>query len=126
MVAIVGTMISRRDAAQRLDIPLDMAQRHGIPGFISEEALAALEQDPPPWLVQSRANRASGGRPVWVTLKCDICGHSESVRPKKWWPRFSYLSCFHHDIWDLPEPTSGLARQEFDEIGGYFVGVFDS
>ena len=126
MVAIVGPMISRRDAAQRLDIPLDMAQRHGIPGWISKEALAVLEQVPPPWLVQSRANRAAGGRPVWVTLSCDICGHSESVRPKKWWPPFTYLSWSDHDIWDLPQPTSGLARQEFDGIGGHFVGVVDS
>ena len=119
-------MISRRDAAQRLDIPLDMAQRHDIPGWVSEEALAALEQNPPAWLVQSRANRGSGGRPVWVTLSCDICGHNESVRPKKWWPEFTYLSCSDHDIWDLPEPAAGLARQEFDEIGGVFIGVVDS
>ena len=123
-MTIVGTMISRRDAAQRLDIPLEMAQRHGIPGWISHEDLAILEKDPPPWLVQSRANR-SGGRPVWVQLTCDICGHTESARPKKWWPEFTYLSCSDHDIWDLPEPTAGLARQEFDEIGGYFVGVVD-
>ena len=53
-------MISRRDAAQRLDIPLEMAQRHGIPGWISLEDLAVLETDPPPWLVQSRANRSGG------------------------------------------------------------------
>ena len=119
-------MISRRDAAQRLDISLDMAQRHDIPGWVSEEALAALEQDPPAWLVQSRANRGSEGRPVWVTLSCDICGHNELVRPKKWWPQFSYLSCSDHAIWDLPEPAAGLARQEFDEIGGFFVGVVDS
>jgi hypothetical protein len=119
-------MISRRDAAQRLDIPLDMAQRHDIPTWISEEALAALEQDPPAWLLQSRANRRASGRPVWVELKCDICGFTASVRPKKWWPTFTYLSCDHHDIWDLPEPAPGLARQEFDEIGGQFVGVVDS
>jgi hypothetical protein len=118
-------MISRRDAAQRLDIPLEMAQRHGIPGWISEEDLAILETDPPPWLAQSRANR-SGGRPVWVQLTCEICGHIQSARPKKWWPEFTYLSCSDHDIWDLPEPAAGLARQEFDEIGGFFVGVVDS
>ena len=117
-------MISRRDAAKRLDIPLEMAQRHDIPGWISEADLALLETDPPPWLVQSRANR-SGSRPVWVRFTCDICGHTESARPKKWWPEFSYLSCSDHDIWDLPEPAAGLVRQEFDEIGGYFVGVVD-
>ena len=119
-------MISRRDAAQRLDIPLDMAERHEIPSWISEEALTALEQDPPPWLAQSRANRKSGGRPVWVQLSCDICGHTEAARPKKWWPTFTYLRCSDHDIWDLPAPIVGLSRQEFDEIGGYFVGVVDS
>lgn len=118
-------MISRRDAAQRLDIPLEMAQRHDIPGWISEEDLAALETDPPAWLLQSRANR-TGRRPVWVQLTCDICGRTESARPKKWWPQFTYLSCSDHDIWDLPEPVAGLARQEFDEIGGVFVGVVDS
>ena len=118
-------MISRRDAAKRLDIPLEMAQRHDIPGWISEADLALLETDPPPWLVQSRANR-SGSRPVWVRLTCNVCGHTESARPKKWWPEFTYLSCFDHDIWDLPEPAAGLARQEFDEIGGFFVGVVDS
>lgn len=125
MMAIVGRMISRRDAAQRLDIPLEMAQRHGIPGWISEEDLAALEQDPPPWLAQSRANR-TGRRPVWVQLTCTICGRTESARPKKWWPEFTYLSCSDHDIWDLPAPAAGLARHEFDEIGGLFVGVVDS
>ncbi len=124
-MTIVGTVISRRDAAKRLDIPLDMAQRHDLPGWMSEQALAALEADPPPWLRQSRANRGSGARPVWVKLRCDICGRTESVRPKKWWPAFTYLSCSEHDVWRLPEPASGLARQEFDDIGGCFVGVVD-
>jgi hypothetical protein len=123
---IVGQMISRRDAAQRLDIPIDMAQRHDIPGWISEEDLAALEHDPPAWLLQSRANRKKNARPVWVELTCDICGFTAAVRPKKWWPVFTYLSCAEHAIWDLPEPAAGLARQEIDEVGGLFVGVVDS
>ncbi|MES2092477.1 MAG: hypothetical protein V4531_01525 [Actinomycetota bacterium] len=119
-------MISRRDAAQRLDIPLDMARRHDFPGWISEEELADLERNPPTWLAQSRTNRASGGRPIWVQLTCAVCGRTEAARPKKWWPEFTYLSCTEHDIWQLPEPEAGLARQEFDGIGGYFVGVVDS
>jgi hypothetical protein len=125
-VVILEAMISRRDAAQRLDIPMEMAERHDIPGWISEEALGALEQDPPAWLLQSRANRGKGSRPVWVQLTCDICGFSTAARPKKWWPQFTYLSCSDHAIWDLPDPADGLARQEFDEIGGLFVGVVDS
>ncbi len=119
-------MISRRDAAQRLDISLDMAGRHDIARWITDEDLAALEENPPPWLLQSRANRPSGGRPVWVEISCDICGYTESVRPKKWWPTFTYLSCSDHDIWDLPEPANGLSRQEFDGVGGQFIGILDS
>ena len=36
-----GTVISRREAAQRLDIPLEMATRHGIPTRITEQELEA-------------------------------------------------------------------------------------
>jgi hypothetical protein len=118
-------MISRRDAAQRLDIPLDMAERHDIGTWISEESLAEIEQNPPAWLIQSRANRSKAARPVWVDLTCDICGFTLAARPKKWWPEFTYLSCSDHDIWDLPDPAEGLVRQEFDEIGGHFVGAVD-
>jgi len=117
-------MPSRREVAQRLDVPLEMVQRHGIPPRISEAEFAELDGNPPAWLQQSRANRTSK-RPVWVTLSCDICGYHEQARPKKWWPEFTYLSCSHHDIWDLPEPAAGLAREEIDGIGSTFIGVVD-
>jgi hypothetical protein len=119
-------VINRRDVAQRLDIPVEMAVRHELPAKMSEAQVVELEQNPPPWLVQSRANRSAKARPVWVTLTCDICGYTERARPKKWWPQFTYLSCDDHDIWDLPEPAAGLHREEFDEIAGRFVGVVDS
>lgn len=118
-------MTSRRESAQRLNIPLEMAERHGLPARMTPAELDALEADPPAWLVQSRANRTSK-RPVWVTLTCDICGFSEASRPKKWWPEFTYLSCTHHDIWDLPDPAPGLVRAELDGVGASFVGVVDS
>lgn len=103
-----------------------MAQRHGIPARLSPDELAAIESEPPAWLVQSRANRSASARPVWVTLTCDVCGFVETARPKKWWARFTYLSCSHHDIWELPEPSAGLARTEVDGVGASFVGVVDS
>jgi len=117
-------MISRREAALRLDIPLEMATRHDIPTRMSDAEFAALEADPPPWLVQSRANRT--GKPVWVQLTCEICGFTEAARPKKWWPTFTYLSCDFHDLWDLPEPEAGKHRGEVDGIGTRFVGIVDS
>jgi len=117
-------MPSRREVAQRLDVPLEMVQRHGIPARISEAEFAELDTNPPVWLQQSRTNRTSK-RPVWVTLSCDICGYHEQARPKKWWPEFTYLSCAHHDIWELPDPAAGLAREEIDGVGSTFVGVVD-
>ncbi len=120
-----GTVISRREAAQRLDIPLEMATRHGIPTRITEQELEALDTNPPPWLAQSRANR-TGAKPVWVELRCDVCGATERARPKKWWPAFTYLSCADHSPLDLPEPAAGLYREEFDGVGSRFVGVLDS
>jgi hypothetical protein len=117
-------MISRRDAAIRLDIPLEMASKHGLPTKLSDADFAALESDPPAWLVQSRANRT--GKPVWVTLECSICGFTEAVRPKKWWPEFTYISCDFHDIDELPEPAVGLFRDEVDGIGSRFVGIVDA
>lgn len=117
-------MISRRDAAQRLDIPLEMARRHGLPTKLSEAEFALLESDPPAWLVQSRANRT--GKPVWVQLTCSICGYSEAVRPKKWWPAFTYLSCDSHGSDELPPPADGLHRGEVDGIGSRFIGIVDS
>lgn len=117
-------MISRRDAAQRLDISLEMATRHGIPARLSETEFAELDANPPAWLAQSRANR-TGKRPVWVQLTCDVCGFTESARPKKWWPDFTYLSCDFHSPTDLPDPLPGLARREVDGIGSRFVGIVD-
>ncbi|RNE66610.1 hypothetical protein [Cryobacterium tepidiphilum] len=117
-------MITRREAALRLDIPLEMASRHGIPVRMSEAAFADLEENPPAWLLQSRANR-TGRKPVWVQLTCDVCGFSEAARPKKWWPAFSYLTCAHHGYDELPEPASGFSRSEVDGIGSRFVGIVD-
>lgn len=119
-------MITRREAAQRLDIPLEMAQRHSLPSRMTEAELAELEANPPIWLQQSRANRKSTARPVWVQLVCDVCGHTEAARPKKWWPAFTYLVCAHHDIDDLPAPASGAQRREFDGIGSRFIGIVDN
>lgn len=117
-------MISRREAALRLDIPLQMAQRHAIPAKLTEAEFAELESNPPAWLVQSRVNR-TGARPVWVQLTCDVCGFTEAARPKKWWPAFTYLSCEHHGIDELPLPAAGLSRFEVDGIGTRFVGIVD-
>ena len=119
-------MITRREAAQRLDIPLEMAQRHELPARMSEAELAAIEADPPAWLQQSRANRKSTTRPVWVQLTCSVCGYTESARPKKWWPAFTYLACSHHAIDELPAPAADVDRREFDGIGSRFIGIVDS
>ncbi|MGO2746615.1 DUF5997 family protein [Microbacterium sp.] len=118
-------MASAREVAQRLDISPEMAARHGLDAGMSEEAVAALEQDPPAWLIQSRANRTKGARPVWVTLKCDVCGFTESARPKKWWPEFTYLSCRVHAPQELPAPASNQHRTEIEGVGSRFIGVVD-
>ncbi|MDQ1576608.1 MAG: hypothetical protein QOH55_1758 [Microbacteriaceae bacterium] len=117
-------MITRRDAAIRLDIPLEMAQRNGIPTRISEAELDELDANPPAWLAQSRANR-TGKKPAWVQLTCDICGYTEAARPKKWWPEFTYLSCDYHLAADLPLPAPTANRHEVDGIGSRFVGIVD-
>jgi hypothetical protein len=116
-------VITRRDAALRLDIPLEMATRHGIPSRMSEAEFIELEANPPAWLVQSRANRT--GKPVWVQLTCDICGYTEPARPKKWWPDFTYLTCDFHRADEIPDPAPGLYRREVDGIGTRFIGVVD-
>ena len=116
--------MSRRDAAIALDVPLEMAQRHGIPSRLSETELREILDNPPPWLVQSRVNR-TGKRPVWVHLQCDVCGYSEAARPKKWWPDFTYVSCAHHNPAEVPAPAPGFVRSEFDGIGTRFVGIAD-
>lgn len=93
---------------------------------MSEAEFAELQAHPPVWLEQSYANRARGGRPVWVQLTCSICGFAESARPKKWWPSFTYLTCTHHAADDLPAPAPGVERREFDGIGSRFIGVVDA
>ena len=119
-------VFSRFEVAVRLDIPLEMASKHGIPTRMSERDFDELDTNPPPWLVQSRANR-TGKRPVWMSLTCDICGYTEAVRPKKWWPEFTYISCTEHSPADLPDlPESALARTEIDGIGTRFVGIVDA
>jgi hypothetical protein len=122
----LSVMITRREAAQRLDIPLEMARRHALPSRMSEAELADLEAHPPAWLQQSRANRKANTRPVWIQLTCDVCGYTEAARPKKWWPDFTYLACAHHDIDDLPAPAFGTERREFDGIGSRFIGIVDT
>jgi hypothetical protein len=117
-------MVTRKEAAQRLDIPLEMAMRHGIPARLTEDELAELDTTPPAWLVQSRANR-TGKKAVWVDLTCDVCGYTETTRPKKWWPAYTYLSCSHHDPDELPAPAAGKSRTEVDGIGDGFIGIVD-
>jgi hypothetical protein len=116
-------MITRREAALRLDIPLEMATRHGIPSRMTEGEFAGIEANLPAWLEQSRANRT--GRPVWVQLACDICGFTEAARPKKWWPEFTYLTCDFHRADEIPAPAPGLYRREVESIGSRFIGVVD-
>jgi hypothetical protein len=118
-------MITRRDAAQRLDIPWEMAARHGLPARMTEAQLGEIEENPPPWLVQSRANR-TGTKPVWVDLVCHVCGSAEKARPKKWWPTFTYVSCYHHQPSDLPRPLPSDQRQEIAGIGSRFIGWVDT
>ena len=113
-------MLTRRDAAQRLDISLQMATRHGLPATLTEAQLREIEDDPPPWLVQSRAAR-TGTKPVWVDLVCDVCGFTEKARPKKWWPTFASLSCDSHPPSEVPG-AHGDHRREVPGIGSRFVG----
>jgi len=117
-------MVTRREAAQILDIPLEMAHRHGIPSRLSEAELGELLDNPPQWLVQSKANR-TGKRPVWVQLTCAVCGFSEAARPKKWWPDFTYVCCAHHAAHEVPGAGAGLVRSEYEGVGSRFVGIVD-
>lgn len=117
-------MLSRRDAAIRLDIPLEMAARHGIPSHVSEAELERIEQDPPAWLTQSRANR-TGAKRVWAELTCVVCGFTEAERPKKWWPDWTVLVCDHHDLDEAPRPAAGTVRREVYGVGSRFVALVD-
>lgn len=119
-------MFTRREAAIRLDIPVEMAQRHGIPATISDAAIGALEAEPPAWLVQSRANRRPGSRPVWMRLECAVCGLEAWERPKKWWPELTMVVCDRHDPSEAPRRAAGTVRSEVDGIGDRFVGLVDS
>ena len=94
------------------------------PSRLSEAELGEILDNPPPWLLQSRANR-TGKRPVWVHLTCDVCGYAEAARPKKWWPDFTYVSCAHHSPAEIPPPAPGSSRSEFDGVGTRFVGIAD-
>ncbi len=116
-------MISRRDAAIRLDIPVEMAVKHGLPKVLSAEELAAIESAPPAWLQQSRSNRT--GKPVWATLECIVCGVSEVERPKKWWPRWTFLACDDHEARELPVLAPGARREATYGIGSRFVAYTD-
>jgi hypothetical protein len=118
-------MITRREAALRLDITLEMATRHDLPTRMTDAEFAELDTNPPPWLAQSRANR-TGKRPVWVQLTCAVCGYSEEARPKKWWPEFTYLTCDFHGADELPAPAGSLSRSELDGIGSRFIGIVDA
>lgn len=117
-------MVTRREAAQILDIPLEMAHRHNIPSRLSDAELGELLDNPPAWLVQSKANR-TGKRPVWVQLTCAVCGFTEAARPKKWWPDFTYVCCAHHAPYDVPAVGAGLVRSEYEGVGSRFVGIVD-
>lgn len=117
-------MLNRREAAIRLDIPPEMAARNGLPTRISEDDLADIEANPPSWLAQSRANR-TGRRPVWVELRCVVCGFGETARPKKWWPDFTFVSCDDHFEDELPPVPAGWVRGRYEGIGTRFVGVLD-
>ncbi|MDM4763835.1 hypothetical protein QT381_12535 [Galbitalea sp. SE-J8] len=116
-------MVTRYEAAIRLDITPEQAARHGLPKQLTDADLAAIEADPPAWLVQSRANR--GAKPVWVGLTCALCGFGETVRPKKWWSEATYLVCDDHDLGALPEPAPGRTRRLEYGIGSRFVAVVD-
>lgn len=118
-------MITRREAAQRLDIPPEMATRHGLPARMSEAALAEIESHPPAWLAQSRANRRPTSRSVWQRFECVVCGHSETVRPKKWWPRFTVVACDDHRPDELPDAAPGTHREDVAGIGSRLVGILD-
>lgn len=117
-------MITRREAAIRLDIPPEMAVRNGLPARLSEAAVARMDVEPPAWLAQSRANR-TGRKPVWVELTCHVCGSSEMARPKKWWPGFTYVSCDTHGRDEIPVVPEGFVRADYEGIGTRFVGILD-
>lgn len=92
---------------------------------MSDADLAEIESDPPDWLVQSRADRRSAARPVWQRFECVVCGHAETVRPKKWWPAFTVVACDDHHPDDLPRASPGTDREDVAGIGSRLVGILD-
>lgn len=117
--------LNRRQVAQALNIPPEMAARNGIPSRMSSADVAAIDADPPAWLAQSRAN-ATGKRPIWVDLRCYLCDFLEVARPKKWWPDFTYVICDFHENDELPAAPAGWRRSEYDGVGSRFRGIVDS
>ncbi|WP_313813575.1 hypothetical protein [Glutamicibacter sp.] len=117
-------MMTRRDAAIALDIPLEMAKKHGIPGKISEADFRELNANPPAWLAQSRSNR-TGKRPVWIHLVCEVCGAEDYERPKKWWPTFDFVHCNIHSPAQLPKLEAGKTRVEYQDISARMFGIVD-
>lgn len=117
--------LNRRQVAQALNIPAEMAARNGIPSRMSAAAVAAIDANPPAWLAQSRAN-FTGKRPVWVDLRCYLCDFLEVARPKKWWPEFTFVICDFHETDELPAPPAGWRRSEYDGVGSRFRGIVDT
>ena len=101
-----------------------MAAKHGIPPRLEQAELDKLDVNPPAWLAQSRANR-TGKRPVWVRLECEVCGFSETARPKKWWPEFTFVACDGHSARELPPVPAGSVRSEYEGVGSRFTGIVD-
>ncbi|WP_113718694.1 MULTISPECIES: hypothetical protein [Arthrobacter] len=117
--------LNRRQVAQALNIPPEMAARNGIPSRMPASDVAEIDANPPAWLAQSRAN-STGKRPVWVELRCYVCDFHELARPKKWWPEFSYVICDFHGDGELPAPAPGRRRSQFDGVGSRFRGFTDT
>lgn len=118
-------MPSRYEAAIRLDIPIDMAKRHGLPSQLSEADIVELDTNPPAWLAQSRANR-TGKRAVWATLRCALCGIEERTRPKKWWPEFTVIACDAHEASELPPAATGMERSFCYGVGSRYFAAVDT
>lgn len=117
--------LNRRQIAQALNIPPEMAARNGIPSRMKTSEVNELDANPPAWLAQSRAN-STGKRPIWVELRCYLCDFHETARPKKWWPEFTFVLCDFHYNDELPSPAPGWRRSEFDGVGSRFRGIVDS
>lgn len=120
-----GPSLNRRQIAQTLNIPPEMAARNGIPSRMNASEVAKIDANPPAWLAQSRAN-STGKRPVWVELRCYVCDFHEVARPKKWWPEFTFVMCDFHDDDQLPSVAHGWRRSKFDGVGSRFMGIVDT